>query len=933
MAETSAADVFRFLQLRPALEVDPATTIALVGSTNLSEMLRNAPSVQSRVDGANAFLQSGGLHHVADAYMGPAIIKALDEFGDDPKSTVKDLLKKVKIPPDTNLQSGRRQLSDTLLATFFATRGHPQDLKALQDIYRVYDLVDRSSARGIDSMLLAKFLALRIVTPFAVEPLPPYANGGPSVIGAGVAPTAAKAPNVADAVRELTSLDHGRFLNPPGDGGEGGHRVPFTLREEVRTRLSTNTTQLLAEQALDPGTTPIHDLVEELMRAARPRPLMPPQQPPTPQPLGGAGLGPGPGPGPGTPNPYVRLSGTARLLVVKQQLKRYEAADIAHVENILAGEKKSRSHRRLERSEETTTRETETIQEKATELETADRFELNRETSKTIKDELDIGVDLSVSGKYGPSIEFSSSFSLDSKQATEETAKTASTFARNVVQKSLEKITQRVREEQVRKLILETEETNLHQLENATGQSIRGMYQFLEKVYEAQIFDYGIRQTIDLMVPEPASFLWWLQEQPSNALKLPAPPEPLTIVSAGQIDEFNYDILAAKYGALDVELPPPQYRMLTAGARHGADDASENDQPHSNTRLDITIPAGYRPRRASVRVSLFTDENPFAAITLQRITQVWRPSGTPVGLSDGHTLWTTPTLTYDLSVDQQPLIDNKLNVTILVWESNTYAIETTVVCIREDDEMDRWRLATYKKIRTAFDDRMKEYETKVRELEAQAESEAAAKAQSFGTSPSENHRTVLIELKKHCLSIITRQWYDSFSATQTTDPPRFDLDRADLEGSFIRFFEHAFEWEQIQWIFYPYFWARQKTWGDRFSRQDVDPEFREFLQAGSARVVIPVRPGFEVAISHYLETGKIWNGIGTPPDINSPLYVSIIDEIRDRTDAGKGEIPVGDPWDIRLPTPLVVIRLGTNLPEWQKVAGQDWEWKPVPETT
>jgi hypothetical protein len=168
-----------------------------------------------------------------------------------------------------------------------------------------------------------------------------------------------------------------------------------------------------------------------------------------------------------------------------------------------------------------------------------------------------------------------------------------------------------------------------------------------------------------------------------------------------------------------------------------------------------------------------------------------------------------------------------------------------------------------------------------------------------------------------------------FTATEDGDPPRFDLDRANEEGLFIRFFEQAFEWDQMQYVFYPYFWGRKITWPERFTKQDTDPEFREVWQAGSARVVVPARSGFEVALTHYLETGKIWNGLGEPPDVNSPLYLSIIEEIKERTGAGQGEIAVGEPWDVRVPTPLVLVRATADLPEWERIDEQEWDWRPV----
>lgn len=117
-------------------------------------------------------------------------------------------------------------------------------------------------------------------------------------------------------------------------------------------------------------------------------------------------------------------------------------------------------------------------------------------------------------------------------------------------------------------------------------------------------------------------------------------------------------------------------------------------------------------------------------------------------------------------------------------------------------------------------------------------------------------------------------------------------------------------------------------WVDRFVKQDVDPDFLEFLRAGAARVVVPVRPGFELAVTHFIETGKIWGGEGDPPVISSPLYVSIIDEIRERTGAPEGEKPVGEPWDARVPTALVLVRDSSDLPSWKRLADDKWEWEP-----
>ena len=32
------------------------------------------------------------------------------------------------------------------------------------------------------------------------------------------------------------------------------------------------------------------------------------------------------------------------------------------------------------------------------------------------------------------------------------------------------------------------------------------------------------------------------------------------------------------------------------------------------------------------------------------------------------------------------------------------------------------------------------------------------------------------------------------------------------QAAFVRFFEQAFEWEHISYLFYPYYWGRSKSW-------------------------------------------------------------------------------------------------------------------------
>ncbi|WP_428070713.1 hypothetical protein [Chryseobacterium gambrini] len=121
--------------------------------------------------------------------------------------------------------------------------------------------------------------------------------------------------------------------------------------------------------------------------------------------------------------------------------------------------------------------------------------------------------------------------------------------------------------------------------------------------------------------------------------------------------------------------------------------------------------------------------------------------------------------------------------------------------------------------------------------------------------------------------------------------------------------EQAFEWEIMDYTFYPYYWANRKSWQEFYLTESMDPLFRSFLQAGMARIIVTVKPGFEAAVQFFMETGIIWNG-GAVPVIGDPMYMSIVDEMRQPTG-----VPQGKYWITRVPTTLTILQdSSTGLP-------------------
>ena len=94
---------------------------------------------------------------------------------------------------------------------------------------------------------------------------------------------------------------------------------------------------------------------------------------------------------------------------------------------------------------------------------------------------------------------------------------------------------------------------------------------------------------------------------------------------------------------------------------------------------------------------------------------------------------------------------------------------------------------------------------------------------------------------------------------------------------------------------------------------DADPFYTAFLQAGAARVLVSVTPGYEHAVMHYLATGQPWDG-GVAPAIGDPLYVALYQEIRNQEDNLANATAEGEPWSFVLPTSLTYLEGGDPLP-------------------
>jgi hypothetical protein len=701
---------------------------------------------------------------------------------------------------------------------------------------------------------------------------------------------------LSPTVREMLAQRQVRLDQTPLDQVVRGLQVELN---DTATKLGTLQAQAMTRNVVRVGDTTV-TITRPLPSAwtdifvggamSVPWPLPPAPLPPVPQPA--------PESIPHTRG-KVTPAGIADLLIVKQQLIDYETADIAHIENVLKGESKVREHTTRQEIQQLTFQEAETTKSEERELQSTDRYEMTRETSNTIKEDAALKAGLTLSGKYGPTVDFSASAEGATSRSKEEATKTAATYSEEVTQRSAKKVTERVLQRTSLTVTDEVIEKNTHTLDNTGGTGhISGVYQWVNKVYQAQMFNYGLRTMFDFMVPEPAAFYIAAQKAAeASASSLQKPPE--FTLTPDDVSEANYPYWVRLYHATDVAPPPELFITKAFDFKAGGGDEN-TDYNHSG---QITIDEGYLAIQGTVGrvVNTWGDED-LVDVVFGRHSYRFA--------HNSPWIWSTP---LDGEVDTIPFAMD-------TFKASMIAIAVEVRCRRTDRATAKWRLETHAKLTAAYQARLSEYEEKL----------SAAKLQAgipiSGKNPALNLELMKDELKKHCISILTDQSYDLFDAIETSATnglPQVDVAEAGAEGAYVRFFEQAFEWEEMTWVTYPYFWGRKSQWSERLTYEDPDPVFNEFLKAGYCRVAVPARPGFEGAIDHFMTLGELWNG-GSLPPISSPLYLPIADEIAEHLQRPGDEVPQGEPWQVRIPTTLVKLRVDDALPSWTQDASGDW---------
>lgn len=585
--------------------------------------------------------------------------------------------------------------------------------------------------------------------------------------------------------------------------------------------------------------------------------------------------------------PYV--AGVSDLLVVKERWLSYERGEIAHIENIMATENRTRTRRQFDSTSITTTVESERFEETEKSTEESVHNSMTSEVEETLATATNLATGVTASASFGPAVKVDTTASFDFSTTSEETRASSEEYAQDVVERAVSKVSTLERNETVTVVLSEDEDTRVQVFDNtaADSENKTGVYRYLDQLWEAQVFNYGKRLMLDIVVPEPSE--QWKRSRQDGIIpddKLIAPV--LFNVNLSTITTLNYEYLAEKYQA-NVPPPPDTFYYVSA--------AMQLDIPKNGLSDDSSVV--FKTGQISV-------PDDYAAIEVRGkfVAETWKDNqdkrsanlvigGKQAGL--------------DSQVAELELIR-----TVGVVEYGVYLdkMQGGVVSLRLKCEIlpevfAQWKIDVFKACLDASNRAWSEYEA------AHKSKETIKALKQENMHPTKKRVIEKIELKRSTISLLAEDNLEDESSL-VYDPhysiyPSIDFSKAKENGDFTRFFEEAFEWDELTYLYYPYFWGRRDEWYATMNQSDPDVLFENFLQAGAARVNLAIRPGFEGAVLWYMATGQIWMG-GPAPVIGDPLYVALIDEIVESKGLSlENPKKVGKSWTYPLPTSFVVL--------------------------
>lgn len=602
----------------------------------------------------------------------------------------------------------------------------------------------------------------------------------------------------------------------------------------------------------------------------------------------------------------LKRLGIAEYMKVVQTVHAYVPGEVSDIENVMASELRHKGVNELTRTEDTlTTTKTQEV-EKISDTTKTDRAEMQTEVAKEIEKQQSFQGYANFSYDSGWKIDLGTSYATNNSQYTSDRQIVAK--SQEITERAMERVQSKISEERILKIIREVSLTNVHEFDNRGGlsetrpQHITGVYRWVDKKMKNQIYNYGKRTMFEFMIPEPAQLHRLAHSKVQDTLTAPVDPrkapKPYTMANANAATDALLQYWAGIYSVTLESLPPNNksvQRIFNAG-NITPPPGLEGDYSFN---LNFTLQENYDFLRYDVKFTCNPPHNGrhdwHKMVLGNRIFE----SGAGDGSANASYQFFNLIAPSEYKNSDFAAYCNGRDIGTFNFNFNLYYQLSAAF-------MQAWRQNAFDLIIQAYQTAYEAY------LEEKARIEAEQQGQEGEQNESQGNFYRIIEatiLKHNCIAYLLQNYLNSNTLgadfTDGDQMQNFTVylnNNLDLYTAKAKFLEQAFEWSIMDYTFYPYYWGDRKMWQEMYLSESIDPLFRSFLQAGMARVIATVKPGFEEAVQYFLTTGKVWMG-GETPIVGDPLYVSITQEMQEPIG-----IPQGKYWITRIPTTLTILQ-------------------------
>lgn len=591
----------------------------------------------------------------------------------------------------------------------------------------------------------------------------------------------------------------------------------------------------------------------------------------------------------------VKISNTispyaiGNLQMAQYKLLRYETGEIASITSIMPGEKRKMVNRKLDRVENKETIKnnsfslTESIADEKNSNFNQEIWNAIAETTETTN-----YPDPGLISTYGPptNITIQGSFTKTHTTQTPD-KKQLSSFAKKILNKTTQRVSEKVSKVRANIQIKESEDTSVSTINNSkNGDPVFGVYCWLNKLYQAKVTNYGTRMFISFSVPNPAA-TYIEQTKILNGINLEIPKslKDFNINSYEDITAQNYLNLAQYYELKNFPLSPQETIIVS-------------DVVNLSQSKLIPLPEHYYADSATVEYIFGTNQN--AAIVSGFLGQ------STFSFNQATAVTGTITITTLNNEQKNIAVGTAYSASIEINPPNTevdFQMGVTITCKPLSKTILAWQIEMYQLFNDAYKMMVASHEAKINEPYAAKET----------TNPLMERQIVKITLEKSIRKQLLENALEINGITaanqETLQDKYIPLNQPDI----FHYLNRALEWNEMSYTFFDQY----ETNDESFAISSLSPNFfSAFLNAASAKVLLPVSPNCNYSFLYFLNTGIIW----TTRDFLAPCFevssnpsgtnsdgVIVVAELK-KAAQKQTTIETIDSWEIMVPTSMQILQ-------------------------